>query len=92
MPPIAPPRAVNLADRLWDATAVFLIGGGVGLFAYARSALQSMAAGTYDLPPGVSAVAQTDLHVTQSRLGLWLVAVGVIVGVVAALRHRMRPR
>lgn len=92
MPPLPPKRDVRLADRIWDAASVLLIGSGVGLFAYARRALQSLAAGTYEVPPGVWYTARADLHVTQSRIALWLIAVGVIVGVVAALRHRMRPR
>lgn len=91
-PPGRPSGAVHVTDRLWDAAAVLLAGGGVALFLVARAALQSLAAGTYEIPPDVSAIARAEFHVTQSRIALWLVAVGVIVGVVAAIRHRLRSR
>lgn len=92
MPPMRPKQAVRLADRIWDTAAVVLIAVGVALFAFARRALLSLAAGTYEMPEGMSYVARTDFHVTQSRIALWLIAVGVIVGAAAALRHRMRTR
>ncbi len=86
----APAGAPRLADRLTDATAILLVLGGIGLFAFARTALTGIANGTRAMPRGMSAVAVTDFHVAQSRLGLWIVVVGVLVGVVAAIRHRLR--
>lgn len=62
--------------------------GGIVLFAFARQALNGIGAGTRDMPAGISAVAVTDFHVAQSRLGLWVIGLGVLVGVVAAVRHR----
>jgi uncharacterized membrane protein YidH (DUF202 family) len=86
-------HAVRRSDRLWDAAAVILVLAGVALFFVARQALGDLGAGTYQVPKGVSAVARTDLHVTQTRLALWLVAVGMVLGAVAALRHHIsRPR
>lgn len=78
------------ADRVTDAVALLLVLGGIGLFAWARYALTEIASGTRAIPKGVSAVAVTDFHVAQSTMGLWIVGIGVAVGVVAALRHRLR--
>lgn len=78
------------ADRLVDATALLFLAGGIGLFAFARKTLGGIASGTHAMPEGISAVAVTDLHVAQSKLGLWLVGLGVLVGIVAAARHRWR--
>ena len=72
-----------------DAAALFMVLGGIALFAFARNALTGIGAGTRAMPQGVSAVAVTDFHVAQSRMGLFIVAVGVLVGVVAAVRHRV---
>jgi hypothetical protein len=80
----------RLADRLWDAAALACVLGGAGLFLFARRALTSMGDGTYALPPGISAVATTDLHVAQSRLGMVIVGLGVLIGVIAAVRHARR--
>lgn len=73
-----------------DASALLLVLGGIGLFAFARNALTEIGAGTRVMPRGVSAVAVADLHVAQSRMGLWVVGLGVLVGVAAAVRHRLR--
>jgi hypothetical protein len=78
------------ADRMMDAASLLMVLGGISLFAFARQALTGIGAGTRDMPSGISAVAVTDFHVAQSRMGLFIVAVGVLVGVVAALRHRLR--
>lgn len=85
-----PPREVHFTDRLWDAAAVLVAGSGVVLFAVARRALRALGEGTYDVPAGVSAVSRVDFHAAQSRFAIWLVAIGVLFGLVAALRHRMR--
>lgn len=84
--------APHPVDRVTDAAALLLVLGGIGLFAYARHALTGIGQGTYEMPKGVSAVAVADLHVAQSHLGLWIVGVGVLVGIAAALRHRLRQR
>jgi hypothetical protein len=73
-----------------DATALLMVLGGIALFAFARQALTGIGAGTRDMPEGISAVAVTDFHVAQSRLGLWIVGLGVLVGVVAAVRHKLK--
>ena len=84
-----PPSSV---DRFIDATALLMVLGGVVLFAFARQALNGIGAGTREMPTGISAVAVTDLHVAQSRLGLWIVGLGVLTGVVAAVRHLRNSR
>ena len=75
---------------MMDAAALFMVLGGIALFTFARQALTGIGAGTRDMPVGISAVAVTDFHVAQSRMGLFIVGVGVLVGVAAALRHRLR--
>jgi hypothetical protein len=85
-----PPREVHFTDRLWDAVAVLVAGSGVVLFAVARRALNALGDGTYDVPAGITAVSRADFHAAQSRFAMWLVAVGVLCGVVAAIKHRMR--
>lgn len=70
-----------------DAAALLMVLGGIALFAFARQALTGIGAGTRDMPSGISAVAVTDFHVAQSRLGLWIIGLGVLVGIVAAVRH-----
>ena len=80
-------RTPSSVDRIIDATALLMVLGGIVLFAFARQALNGIGAGTREMPAGISAVAVTDFHVAQSRLGLWVVGLGVLVGVVAAVRH-----
>ena len=77
-------------DRVWDAAALAFVLGGIGLFAFARRALAGLGAGTYEVPKDVSAVARADFHMAQSRFAIWCIAVGILVGVVAAIRHRMK--
>jgi hypothetical protein len=81
--------APNSADRFVDAIALLMVLGGVAMFAFARTALTGIGNGTRVAPPGTSAVALADFHVAQSKMGLWVVGVGVLVGVVAAVRHRL---
>ena len=64
--------------------------GGIVLFAFARNALTGIGGGTRTMPEGISAVAVTDFHVAQSNMGLFVVTLGVLVGVIAAVRHRIR--
>ncbi len=82
--------APTAADRVLDATALLMVLGGIVLFAFARNALTGIGGGTRAMPEGVSAVAVTDFHVAQSKMGLFVVMLGVLVGVVAAVRHRIR--
>jgi hypothetical protein len=79
-------------DRLIDATALLMVLGGIGLFAFARSALTGIGNGTRKMPEGISAVAVTQFHVAQSSIALWIVGLGVIVGIAAAVRHRVKSR
>ena len=78
------------SDRILDFVALTILLGGLATFALARRALSSIGEGSYVMPSGVSAVAQTDVHVAQSRLGLFIVLVGVLLGVVAAVRLKLR--
>ena len=64
--------------------------GGIALFAFARNALTGIGGGTRAMPAGISAVTVTDFHVAQSKMGLIVVMLGVLTGVVAAVRHRIR--
>jgi len=82
--------APNSADRIFDAAALVMTLGGIGIFAFARHALTGIGNGTRAMPQGISAVAVTDFHVAQSRMGLWIVAVGVLAGLVSAVRYRLR--
>ena len=81
-------RAPSSVDRLIDATSALMVLGGIVLFVFARQALSAIGDGTRKMPEGLSAVTVTDFHVAQSRLGLFIVVLGVLVGVVAAVRHR----
>ena len=80
----------NSADRIIDAAALLMVVGGVSLFAFARSALTGIGDGTRATPQGMSAVTVAEFHVAQSTMGLWIVGLGVLVGIVAAIRHRFR--
>jgi hypothetical protein len=82
--------APSSADRVLDATALLMVLGGIGLFAFARNALTGIGGETRAMPEGISAVAVTDFHVAQSKMGLFIVTLGVMVGVIAAVRHRIR--
>ena len=82
--------APSSTDRMIDVVALLMVLGGIALFAFARQALTGIGAGTRDMPSGISAVTVTDFHVAQSRLGLWIIGLGVLVGIVAAVRHRVK--
>ena len=84
-------RAPSRFDRITDVAAILLVLGGMALFAFARSRLSGIAAETDALPRDGTAVALTDFHVAQSRMGLFIVALGVLVGIAAAVRHKLRP-
>lgn len=81
--------APTYADRIVDAAALIMVLGGIGLFAFARNALTGIGNGTREMPAGVSAVVVADFHVAQSKVGLWIVGLGVLVGIVAAVRHKL---
>lgn len=85
-----PRRAVHPHDRLWDIAAAALVLGGVLLFMIGRAALASIAAGTYDLPMGLTFVERADFHSRQATLGVTSVLIGIGLGVLAALRHAHR--
>ena len=82
----------NSADRIIDAAALLMVVGGISLFGFARSALTGIGDGTRATPQGMSAVTVAEFHVAQSTMGLWIVGIGVVVGCVAALRHKLRNR
>jgi hypothetical protein len=82
--------APTSADRIVDAAALFLVLGGISLFAFARHALTGIGNGTREVPQGLSAMAVADFHVAQSTMGLFVVGIGVLVGCVAAIRHKLR--
>lgn len=72
---------------------MLLILAGMTLFLLARNGLASLAAGTHQLPPGISSYVQrADYFSAQSVLGLGMVGVGVAVGMAAAVRHLLRRR
>ena len=83
-------RAPSRFDRITDIAAILLVLGGIALFAFARSRLSGIGAETDVLPRDGTAVALTDFHVAQSRMGLFIVALGVLVGIAAAVRHKLR--
>jgi len=83
-------RAPSRFDRITDVAAILLVLGGMALFAFARSRLSGIGAETDALPRDGTAVALTDFHVAQSRMGLFIVVLGVLLGVVAAVRHRLK--
>lgn len=89
---VRPDAAVRPQDRLWDFTAAGLVIGGMILFAFGRSALNALAAGTYPAPAGESWVSRADLHTAQTRWGIWLIVAGVAVGTLSALRHALHRR
>lgn len=88
IPTFAQP-SVRFSDRMWDAAATLLVSAGVGLFFFARRSLADLGDGVYAVPQGATWVSRADLHVAQSRLALWVIAIGVLLGIVAAVRHRL---
>ena len=80
-------HAPSSVNRIIDAAALLMVLGGLGLFAFARSALTGIGNGTRAMPEGVSAVAVAEFYVAQSTMAVWVIGVGVVVGMVAAVRH-----
>ena len=78
------------ANRIMDAAALLMVVGGVALFGFARKALMEIGAETRVMPKGISAVAVADYHVAQSKMGLFIISLGVLTGIVAAVRHKLR--
>ena len=91
-PAPTPTTAVRYEDRVIDAASALLLVGGVALFAVGRSALTSLANGTYPPPLGETWVARTDFHANQTKLGSWLIMAGVAVALVSAARHFLHRR
>jgi hypothetical protein len=87
-----PALPVRRQDRVIDAAAALCLTGGVALFALGRNALSAIAGGTYPAPLGETWVARADFHVAQTRLGVVLVAIGVGVACLSALRHALHRR
>jgi hypothetical protein len=87
---VKPASAPTSADRVLDVTALLMVLGGIVLFAFARSALTGIGNGSRTAPAGMSAVSVADFHVAQSKMGLFIVVLGVMFGVVAAVRHKLR--
>ena len=88
----APASPVRPRDRAIDAAAALLLAGGVALFAVGRRALTALANGEYPAPLGETWVARADFHTAQTRWGGLLIAIGVAVAVVSALRHTLHRR
>lgn len=82
--------APNSANRIIDAAALLMVVGGVALFAWARKALMEIGDGSRIMPKGISAVAVADFHVAQSKMGLFIISLGVLTGIVAAVRHKLK--
>ena len=86
-----PGRAtVRRVDRLLDLVALAFVAGGVAFFLFARHAMDKLAQGTYRVPKGVLLVSRADLHLAQSRMAVWMIAMGVLVGIASAARHRLK--
>jgi len=83
---------VRFQDRVVDGVAALLLVGGVSLFFLGRSALQSLAAGTYPAPLGETWVARTEFHDNQTKLGIWLIAAGATIALIGAARHVLHRR
>jgi hypothetical protein len=81
--------SVRPNDRLIDIIAALLLTAGVALFAMGRQALSALAQGTYPPPMGETWVARADFHSAQTQWGALLIAAGLAVGIIAALRHLM---
>ena len=81
--------APSSADRFIDAVALLMVLGGITMFSFARSALTGFCDGRR-VPPSGEAVAYADFQVAKSKIGLWVLGAGVLLGIVAAVRHKMR--
>ena len=86
----SPRRRVLAANRFLDLAALGIMTVGVTLFMIARHALLAISGGTYTLPAGWTWVQRTDYYVAESKLGLLLSGIGLLLGIVAAARHAWR--
>lgn len=84
-PTVSP--AVRRSDRIVDIVAALLLTVGGALFAMGRQALTALAEGRYPAPIGETWVARTDFHAAQTQWGALLIAAGLAVGAIAAMRH-----
>jgi hypothetical protein len=91
-PSLSAAAPVRRTDRAFDAAAALCLAGGVALFVLGRRALSSLAAGTYPAPIGETWVARADLHAAQTQWGGGLVAIGVALALVSAVRHTLHKR
>ena len=78
---------VRFRERVADAVAATCLLSGTGLFLFARQSLTALAKGTYLAPVGATYVSRADLHAMQSRIGLWLAAMGLALAIGAAMSH-----
>ncbi len=85
-------RVVRLSDRIFDSAALLLLAVGVIFFAAGRSSLTRLASGDFQRQEGVSMVTIAERYDGQTRTGLWLIGAGLVAGVAAASRYRLRPR
>jgi hypothetical protein len=85
---------VRSRDRLLNAIAAACIVAGAVLFLLARRTLSQIATGALTLPAasGMTWVQFTDAVVLRSRIGIWLVVVGAILAVAAAISHLFQKR
>jgi multisubunit Na+/H+ antiporter MnhB subunit len=85
---------VRSRDRVLNAIAAACIVAGAVLFLFARRTLTRIAAGDLSLPTGsaMTWVQYTDAIVLRSRIGIWLVVVGALLAVAAAISHRFQKR
>ena len=87
---VKPASAPTSANRVLDVTALLMVVGGIVLFAFARSALTGIGNGSRTAPAGMSAITMADFHVAQSKMGLFIVVLGVLLGVIATVRHKLQ--
>ena len=92
MTPASPTPRPTAADRVRDAIALALLGGGAATFFYARYRLQVLGANRITRVPGHAATEQFWHYYKMSSAGLWTAGVGLVAAVAfALLRARRAP-